>query len=69
MAVEHLDDGRIKEIFKQAILEVFQERKDLLHDAFAEAIEDISLTNAIRDGEATGPATKEEVFQTLEGSP
>lgn len=69
MAVVHLDDGRIKEIFKQAILEVLQERKDLLHDAFAEAIEDIALTNAIRDGEATGSATREEVFQALEGSP
>ena len=67
MAGVPLDDGRIKELFKQALLEVLQERKDLLYDVFAEVVEDLALTRAIREGETTESATKKEVFQNLEG--
>jgi hypothetical protein len=67
MAGTPLDDGRIKELFKQALLEVLQERKDLLYDVFAEVVEDLALTKAIREGETTESATKKEVFQNLKG--
>jgi len=48
-----LDERQIKDLFKQAVLELFQERRDLLYDLLAEVIEDFALANAIRQGEST----------------
>jgi len=62
-----LDEGRIKELMKQAMLEVLKERRDLIYDVFAEVIEDLALVNAIKEGESTESVTREEVFKTLEG--
>ena len=62
-----LDEGRIKELMKQAVLEVLKERRDLIYDVFAEVIEDLALANAIKEGESTESVTREEVFKTLEG--
>lgn len=64
-----LDEVQIKDLFKQAVLELFQERRDLLYDLFAEVIEDIALTRAIKEGESTEPVSRAEVFQILEGVP
>jgi len=62
-----LDEGRIKELMKQAMLELLKERRDLIYDVFAEVIEDLALGNAIKEGESTESVTREEVFHTLEG--
>jgi hypothetical protein len=61
-----MSDERIKELFKAAILEVLQERRDFLRDALAEAIEDLALARAIEDGEGTETVTRDEVFTLLE---
>lgn len=61
-----MSDERIKELFKSAILEVLEERGDLLREALAEAIEDIALVRAIEDGESTDAITRDEVFTLLE---
>ena len=34
------DNGKLKEIFKQAIIEAMEEKKDLVHDLLVEAMED-----------------------------
>jgi len=62
-----LDEGRIKELMKQAMLELLKERRDLIYDVFAEVIEDLALTNAIKEGDSTESVKREEVFKTLEG--
>ena len=62
-----IDEERIKAIFKQAIFELFQERKDLLYDLLAEVFEDFALVNAIKEGESTASVSREEVFKILEG--
>jgi hypothetical protein len=67
MASTSLDDTRIKELFKQALLEVLQERRDLLCEVFAEVVEDLAMTKAIEEGATTESATRKEVFNVLEG--
>ena len=52
-------------MFKSAIVEVLEERGDLLRDAIADAIEDIALVRAIKDGEGTETMTRDEVFALL----
>ena len=46
-----LRKNNLKKIFKEAIIEVFETRKDLLHDAVIDALEDIGLYEAIKEGE------------------
>ncbi len=45
-----LSDADLKTLFKEAIAEVLEERRELFYDLFAEVIEDAGLTNAIREG-------------------
>ena len=67
MAYTTLDETQIKELFKQAFVELLQERKDLLYELVAEIIEDLALLEAIREGEETEPVRREEMFRILEG--
>ena len=60
-----LDEGRIKELLKEAVLEVLEERRDLIYDVLAEAMEDLALAKAIQEGESSESVTREQVFQTL----
>jgi hypothetical protein len=62
-----VDDQRTKELLKQAMVELLEERKDLFYDLFAEVIEDILLANAIRDGSTSESVDRTEIFQILEG--
>jgi spore coat polysaccharide biosynthesis protein SpsF (cytidylyltransferase family) len=62
-----LDDREVKDLFKQAFLELIQEQRSLFYDLFAEVIEDIALARAIEEGKSTEKISREEVFQILEG--
>jgi hypothetical protein len=42
-----IKNKHLKDTFKEALIEVFETRKDLLVDAFTEAIEEIGISNAI----------------------
>jgi len=61
------DENRLRQLLKEAIIEAVQEQKDIFYDLIAEIIEDIAMANAIREGENTEKATREEVFSILEG--
>jgi hypothetical protein len=62
-----LTPDQIKNLIKAALVEVFEERRDLLHDAVETALEDIGLVRAIQDGLNTELVEREEVFKLLEG--
>ena len=62
-----IDDKKIKELFKQAIIEAIEEKKDVVHDLLVEVIEDIAMVRAIQDGENSGTASRDDVFKILEG--
>ncbi len=59
------DETQIKELSKQAFVELFQERKDLLYEIVAEVVEDFALGKAIKEGEETPTVHRDEVFQVL----
>jgi hypothetical protein len=59
------NDQHIKELFKEALLELLQERRELFSEIFAEAIEDAGLVNAINEGKASYKVSKKEVMDTL----
>lgn len=61
------DEGRIKQLMKEALVEALQEQKGVFHDLIVEAIEDIALTNAIRQGAKTESVSRNEIFDILKG--
>ena len=40
------DDARLKQLLTTALLEVLEERKDLLREAMEQALEDVALSRA-----------------------
>ncbi len=67
MARTALTENALKETLKEALTETLQEQRDLLHEVFAEVLEDFALAEAIREGQKTKRATREEVFRILRG--
>jgi len=61
-----IDDGRIKELFKQAIIEAIEEKKEVVHDILMEVMEDIAMVRAIEEGENSGSVGREEIFNILD---
>lgn len=62
-----IDDGRIKELFKQAIIETIEEKKDIVHELLMEVMNDLAMIRAIEEGEKSGNVGREEIFNILDG--
>lgn len=61
-----LDENTTRILFKQAIAEMLRERNESLYAALAEIVEDVALTRAIEEGEATADVSRGELFQLFE---
>lgn len=68
MSTISVEEMQLKDLLKEAILELMQERRDDLEEIFAEVIEDLALARAIEEGESTETVTKAEVLQVLEAA-
>ncbi len=66
MATVIESDEKLKEVFKSAIVEVLQERQELVREILAEVVEDIAFSKAIDEGEQTPRVSRESVFDALE---
>ena len=62
-----IDDNKIKNLFKQAIIEEIKEKKEIVHDLMMEVMEDLAMVRAIEDGEDSGSVSREEIFDILDG--
>ena len=64
-----VEETQLKELFKQAMVELLQERKDLLYELFEDILEDTALLRAIKEGETTEAVGKKDVLRVLEELP
>jgi len=62
-----IDDNKIKNLFKQAIIEAIEEKRDVVHDLFMEAMEDIAMVRAIEEGDSSDNVSRDEIFDILNG--
>jgi hypothetical protein len=62
-----VDDNKLKDLLKQAIIEVIEEKREAVHDIRMEMMEDAALMRAIQEGENSGEADREEIFGILRG--
>lgn len=56
------DEHRMKELLKDALGEFFEERQDWLREVVADAVEDVALVHAIKEGEAGASVSRTEIF-------
>ncbi len=59
------DEAKLKKLVKAAVVEVLEERHDLVRDALAEAVEDLGMIQAIKEGSRSEPISRDEVFRIL----
>jgi hypothetical protein len=57
----------MKQALKEALAETLHEQRDLLHEIFAEVLEDFAFAEAVREGHQTERVERDEVFNVLEG--
>ena len=62
------EERRIKVLLKSAVVEVLEERRDLLLDALRESLEDVAMLRAIQQGEKSPTVTRKKIFQRLSGA-
>ena len=65
MAMISLDEEQFKNLLKETLVELFEERQDLFSAIVAEAMEDIGLANAIRTGRKNDFVDKERIDAIL----
>jgi hypothetical protein len=60
-----VEERRIKVLLKDAVVEVLEERHDLLREALQESLEDMAMLKAIQLGEKTRLTSRGKIFQRL----
>ncbi|HEV7842419.1 MAG TPA: hypothetical protein VGO69_01920 [Pyrinomonadaceae bacterium] len=67
MATATIDEERLKDLLKAALVEALEEQRSLVQEIVEEAIEDIALSRAIEQGVGSETVLRDEVFAILEG--
>ncbi|MFM9265541.1 hypothetical protein [Tychonema sp. BBK16] len=62
-----LDETKLKELLKAAIFELLKEQKEVFSEILTEALEDIGMENAIKEGENSETVSREQIFKILKG--
>ena len=62
------EEAKLKKLLKAAVVEVLEERRDLVRDALADAVEDMGLARAIEAGSRSKAISRAEVFKILQKS-
>ena len=60
-----IEENKIKVLMKEAVAEVFKEKRKMFHDLVVEAIEDMALINAINRGEKTDSVSRSDILKIL----
>jgi hypothetical protein len=62
-----LDDARLKALLKETLVELLEERREEFSELVLEALEDLALSRAIREGEGSGFVDKNEILKIIAG--
>jgi hypothetical protein len=61
-----IDDAKLKDMLKAAVVEALYEHRELVKEIVEEALEEIALTRAIDDEPRSEPLPREAVLAILE---
>jgi hypothetical protein len=65
MSETTLNTSQLKDLIKAAIVEILQEQQEVFTDIIVEAMEDIALAKAIKEGESSETVDRESIFKIL----
>lgn len=65
MATTLSDETRLKALLKEALIEVLEQRREWFSGLMVEALEDIALVQAIKEGEGSETVSRDEIFGLL----
>lgn len=66
MATTTIDEEKLKDLVKTALVEVLETRRELMLEIVEEAMEDFAFSRAIEQGILTKTVSREEIFAVLE---
>ncbi len=58
------NEDQLKAVFKAALIEVIEEKKDFFQELLEDAIEEIAMVRAIEEGRKSESISREEVFKS-----
>jgi len=62
-----LNHSELKQLLKEVFTETLQEQRGVLHEVFTDVLEDVCLSEAVKEGLQTEPVNRNEVFDILDG--
>jgi hypothetical protein len=65
MTTISVDEQQLKNLLKETLVELFEERQDLFSAIVVEALEDIGLVKAMGEAEESEVISEEEVMKAL----
>jgi hypothetical protein len=65
MVTTRTDETRLKQLLKEALVEVLEQRREWFSALMTEALEDVALVQAIKEGETTDVVSRDEIFDLL----
>lgn len=66
MSTVTVHDEKLEGLLKEALIEVLEEEPDVFWKALVEAVEDVGLAEAIRQGRDTATVGRDTVLKVLE---
>jgi len=69
MAGPNLDPDELKHVLKAALAEAMLEQREILHEIFAEVLEDFALAEAIREGQQGKSVSRHAIRRILRRKP
>ena len=67
MKTAMIEEVKLKELLKSALVEALGEHRDWVQDIVEEALEDIAMARAINQGLHSESVSREEVFAIMDG--
>jgi len=62
-----VNEDKMKELLTDIMINMIQQRKDIFYEMIVEAIEDVGLVNAIREGRKNKFVEEKRIMDILEG--
>ena len=62
-----ISDEKTKELLTEALVEMIQQKREVFQEILLEALEEVGLANAIKEGRKDDFVGEDEVMEILEG--
>lgn len=62
-----ISDEKTKELLTEVIIEMMKNKREVFYEIFLEALEDVGLANAIREGRQSDFVSEDAIMEILEG--